>query len=225
MIHVRILLFTAILLTGLFIAFTHALMLLPVVLLVMLIRNPGFTLKWLLCMLPGTIVIGVIAWVSGTPFQAVITAGKMMAVSSGFLLYFGFFPNKRLKYLLHDSGLPFMGVFIISSAVNISYRIRDIYWEVRDAQKLRGIDIKPSIPNIPKYAALFVPVFIRSLRMADILGISIYQRGIGRPFNDRRISEFRTDRNIPGCQSEEHILPGHNSIPHLHNTQDSRQSL
>lgn len=228
MIKVRILFFCSIALTILFAVCNYAIYALPLLLGIMLIRNFRFTIKWLLCVLPGAVIFGIVSWFSApsqnAAFYTLIAAAKMLAISSGFLLFFGFFPNKRLKYLLHDSGLPFMAVFIISSAVNISHRIRNIYIEVRDAQRLRGIDVTPSIKNIPKYAALFVPIFIRSLKMADLLGISIYQRGIGRPFNDRRFNGIRNPHNTEEYQSEGHILPGHNKIPHLQKNQDSRQS-
>jgi energy-coupling factor transport system permease protein len=82
-------------------------------------------------------------------------------------------------------GLPYAWSFIMTASMRyvplISRRIRQIV----DAQRSRGIDLRPRLRNVPNYIALLMPLLAQSFLLSEELAMAMESRGFrvkGRSF-------------------------------------------
>jgi len=99
---------------------------------------------------------------------------------ASFVLFSSLKPDE-LGGALRRMGLPYHFSFILVTAMRyvplMGRRIRSI----AEAQRSRGIDLRPRIRNLKNLAALLVPLLIQSFQLAEDLAMAMEARGFSRP--------------------------------------------
>ncbi len=68
--------------------------------------------------------------------------------------------------------------FLLTAGTRYVPRIENALRAIRDAQQARGIDLRLSPRNLGRLTALFVPLLIQGLRLADELALAMEARGL-----------------------------------------------
>ncbi len=81
---------------------------------------------------------------------------------------------------LGEMGIPYKVVFILTTAMRyvplIGSKIRNII----DAQRSRGIDLRPKMKNTLNFMALLMPLLVQAFLLSDELAMAMEARGFGR---------------------------------------------
>ena len=81
---------------------------------------------------------------------------------------------------LRQMGVPYEFCFILTTSLRyvpfMGIKIRRIV----DAQRSRGIDLRPRIRNVPHFVALLMPLLVQSFILADHLAMAMESRGFAR---------------------------------------------
>ncbi len=98
-------------------------------------------------------------------------------------LSFIFFQNLEPEELgdsMRKVGLPYEFSFILTTSMRyvplIGKRIRRII----DAQRSRGIDLRPRLKNLPHFMALLMPLLVQSFILSEELAMAMESRGFAR---------------------------------------------
>jgi len=77
-------------------------------------------------------------------------------------------------------GLPYGVSFILTSSMRYVPLLGERLTSIMDAQKSRGIDLRPRLRNIPNFLALVIPLLIQAILLSDHLAMAMEARGFGR---------------------------------------------
>ncbi|MEA3408589.1 MAG: energy-coupling factor transporter transmembrane component T [Chloroflexota bacterium] len=105
---------------------------------------------------------------------------RLVALTSAFFLFFRTTTPQDLGNALVKSGLPYEIAFVLSTSMQfvplISRKIRNIL----DAQRARGIPLKPGFAALRHYPALAAPLLIQAFQLGEELAVAMESRGFGR---------------------------------------------
>ncbi len=175
---------SAILMTGEILLLTGALVLLLTGLL--LAGKAGdwlHTLKMLLPLVGLVFAISIISFDTKTALMLALRLFDLLTLS--FFLFHGLDPED-LGQSLRQSGVPYAFCFILTTSLRyvpfMGLRIR----RIMDAQRSRGIDLRPRIRNIPNFLALLMPLLVQSFVLAEQLAMAMESRGFARKERTKR---------------------------------------
>ena len=168
----------AILMTGKTLPLTVALGLLCAGLLLFKMAGPWIrSLKMLLPLVGLVFVIAIISFDADTALMLSLRLLNLLTVS--FLFFHGMDPED-LGRSLRQMGVPYEFCFILTTSLRyvpfMGIKIRRIV----DAQRSRGIDLRPRIRNVPHFVALLIPLLVQSFVLADHLAMAMESRGFAR---------------------------------------------
>ncbi len=151
--------------------------LIPALLLTLLVRNRRSLKIYLTFLLPSfTFILALYAllgqWQTGLQTVLLLT-GTSLCLQ----LFLAFFPDVSLYVLLRSCGCPERFAFITYGAVNYALFIKPLVNEIRDAQRLRGVEIPTGIRSLLHLHILLIPLMVRLIKGADHLAESLYLRG------------------------------------------------
>jgi len=128
-----------------------------------------------------TAVVFVISYLSFGLGTALATCTRLLAIVTGFFVYFQTTAPEDLANGLVKMGVPYAFAFILTAGMQFVPVIQRRLAEVRDAQRARGIRLERDLASLPNYPALLVPLLISSLQLADQLAEAMESRGFGCP--------------------------------------------
>ncbi|MCG6878495.1 MAG: energy-coupling factor transporter transmembrane protein EcfT [Deltaproteobacteria bacterium] len=169
---------TAILMTGQSLLLAAALLLLCAGILFGGKAKPWFqALKMLLPLVGLVFIISVISFDAETALMLSLRLFDLLTLS--FFFFHGLDPED-LGQSLRQMGIPYAFCFILTTSLRyvpfMGMRIR----RIMDAQRSRGIDLRPGIRNIPNFAALLMPLLVQSFVLAEQLAMAMESRGFAR---------------------------------------------
>lgn len=95
---------------------------------------------------------------------------------------------------LRKMGIPYQFSFILTTSMRYVPLIGQKIRHIVDAQRSRGIDLRPRIKNMANLTALMVPLLVQSFVLAEELAMAMESRGFtmkGRSFRrDYRITPW-----------------------------------
>jgi energy-coupling factor transport system permease protein len=95
-------------------------------------------------------------------------------------LFFQTIGPEELADSFRKMGVPYEFCFILTTSLRyvpfMGGRIRRII----DAQRSRGIDMRPRLRNMPNFIALLIPLLIQSFVLAEQLALAMESRGFAR---------------------------------------------
>jgi energy-coupling factor transport system permease protein len=142
--------------------------------------------------LPLVGLVFVIALVSFTWEAALILALRLFNLFTFSFVFFQGLDPEELGDGLRKMGLPYEFSFILITSMRyvplIGRRIRLI----ADAQRSRGIDLRPRLRNVPRFMALLMPLLVQAFILAEQLAMAMESRGFARSGRS-----FRREYRIP----------------------------
>ena len=104
------------------------------------------------------------------------------------LLFFHAINPEEMAESLRKMGVSFGFGFILATSMRyvplIGQKIRHIF----DAQRSRGIDLRPRMKNAKNFMALLMPLLVQSFILSDELALAMESRGFGRKGRSSRRS-------------------------------------
>jgi len=168
----------AILMTGRTVPLAAALVLLCAALLLFKMAGPWVrSLKMLLPLVGLVFVISIISFDVDT--SLILSLRLLNLLTLSFLFFQGMDPEE-LGRSLRQMGVPYEFCFILTTSLRyvpfMGTRIRCIV----DAQRSRGIDLRPRLRNALHFAALLMPLLVQSFVLAEQLAMAMESRGFVR---------------------------------------------
>lgn len=138
-------------------------------------------------------LVGLVFFISIISFD--VDAALMLSLrlldllTLSFLFFHGMDPED-LGQSIRQMGVPYEFCFILTTSLRyvpfMGTRIRRIV----DAQRSRGIDLRPRLRNVPHFVALLMPLLVQSFVLAEHLAMAMESRGFARTKRTRR-REYR----------------------------------
>jgi energy-coupling factor transport system permease protein len=143
----------------------------------------GLTRPWVRFLRVGSpmiiLVLGVALLALGWR-EAVLLSLRLVILFTVSFLLFQAVPAEEMGPALTRLGAPPWFSFVLTTALRyvplLGVRVR----HVMDAQRSRGIDLRPRPGNARNLSALVVPVIIQSFALADDLAVAMESRGFAR---------------------------------------------
>ena len=95
-----------------------------------------------------------------------------------FIFFYSLDPQE-MGDALRKMGISFEFAFIMTTAMRYVPMIGKKVRQISDAQRARGIDLRPRIKNISNFIALLMPLLVQSFILADDLALAMEARGFG----------------------------------------------
>jgi len=129
---------------------------------------------------PMLAMVFVIGWLFFDWQAASLLVIRLLALLTVSFIFFRSISPEETGAALQQCGVPFELAFIFTTAMRyvplIGQKIRNII----DAQRSRGIDLRPRIKNIGNFMALLLPLLVQSMLLSDQLALAMESRGFGR---------------------------------------------
>ena len=137
-------------------------------------------------------LVFVIAIISFNVDTALMLSLRLLNLLTLSFVFFQSIGPEELGDSFRKMGVPYEFSFILTTSLRyvplIGGRIRSIV----DAQRSRGIDLRPRLRNVPNFMALLMPLLVQAFILAEQLAMAMESRGFartGRSFRrDYRIS-------------------------------------
>lgn len=121
-----------------------------------------------------------IGWLSFDLETAMALSLRLFNLLTLSLILFQGLRPEELGDALRKLRIPYAWTFILTTAMRyvpfMARRIRGI----AEAQRSRGIDLRPRIRNLPHFMALLMPLLIQSFVLSEELAMAMESRGFGR---------------------------------------------
>lgn len=143
-----------------------------------------FTGRWVLSLrlsLPMAAMVFVIGLISFDTGTAATLALRLLNLLTVTFIFFQTMPAEELADAMTRLALPRSFSFILTTSMHyvplMGRRIR----AVMDAQRSRGIDLRPKLKNLPNYLALLMPLLVQAFMLSEGLAMAMEARGFSRP--------------------------------------------
>jgi energy-coupling factor transport system permease protein len=100
-------------------------------------------------------------------------------LTASFVLFHAIQPDE-LGGALRKMGVPHEFGFILTTALRYVPLLGLKARSIMDAQRSRGIDLRPRLGNLRNFVALLLPLLAQSFTLAEDLAIAMESRGFGR---------------------------------------------
>jgi energy-coupling factor transport system permease protein len=139
--------------------------------------RPMRAVRLILPLVAFVFVIGVISFPVGTAIALALRLFDLLALST---LFFQAMDPTELGDSFRKMGFPYEFSFILTTSLRyvplIGKRLRMII----DAQRSRGIDLRPRLRNVPRLMALLIPLLVQAFILAEQLAMAMESRGFAR---------------------------------------------
>ncbi len=146
--------------------------------------------RWLLMLLPMALFFGGVTWWSVDRAAGLEAAMSLLTLTSTFFVFFALTTPEDLGNALVKMGLPYPVAFVMSASLQFVPVITRKARYVMDAQRARGIELRPGWKALRHYPAFLAPLLIQAFQMAEALAEAMECRGYGRG-GRRRLDDYR----------------------------------
>lgn len=143
----------------------------------------GFVGEWLGSLrlfVPMAGIVFSIAWVSFDLSEAIIASLRLLNLLTFSFILFRIISPEELGDSLRKLGIPYEITFILRTSMRYVPLIAEKIRHIIEAQKSRGIDLRPRIKNIRNLPALIMPLIVQSFFLAEELALAMESRGFGK---------------------------------------------
>ena len=159
----------------------------------LLLRMTKPWIRALKMLLPLTGLVFVISIISFDAQTALMLSLRLLDLLTLSFFFFHGMDPEDLGQSLRQTGVPYSFCFILTTSLRyvpfMGTRIR----RIMDAQRSRGIDLRPRLRNIPNFAALLMPLLVQSFVLAEQLAMAMESRGFSRTGRTQR-KDYRITR-------------------------------
>lgn len=135
---------------------------------------------------PMVAMVVLVGWVSFSWQDALAMGLRFLALFLVSFLLFQSLTVEELAQALRGLGLPWSFCFILATAMRYVSLLGRRLKSIVDAQRSRGIDLRPKVRNIPNLMALSVPFLVQCFQLSEDLAVALEARGFGRKVERKR---------------------------------------
>lgn len=146
--------------------------------------------RWLLMLLPMALFFGGITWWSVDLAAGLQAALSLLTLTSTFFVFFALTTPEELGNALVKMGLPYAVAFVMSASLQFVPVITRKARHIMDAQRARGLALRPGWQALRHYPAFLAPLLIQAFQMAEALAEAMECRGFGRG-GRRSLDDYR----------------------------------
>ncbi len=146
--------------------------------------------RWLLIVLPMALFFGGVTWWSVNLAAGLQAALSLLTLTSTFFVFFALTTPEDLGNALVKMGLPYTAAFVMTASLQFVPVITRKARHIMDAQRARGIELRPGWRALRNYPAFLGPLLIQAFQMAEALAEAMECRGFGRG-GRRRLDDYR----------------------------------
>ncbi|MBL0714541.1 MAG: energy-coupling factor transporter transmembrane protein EcfT [Desulfosarcina sp.] len=146
--------------------------------------------RWLLMLLPMALFFGGVTWWSVDFAAGRQAALSLLTLTSTFFVFFALTAPEDLGNALVKMGLPYSVAFVMSASLQFVPVITRKARHIMDAQRARGIELRPGWQALRHYPAFLAPLLIQAFQMAEALAEAMECRGFGRG-GRRHLDDYR----------------------------------
>ena len=146
--------------------------------------------RWLLMLLPMALFFGGLTWWSVDGAAGLQAALALIALTSTFFVFFALTEPEDLGSALVKMGLPYSVAFVMSASLQFVPLMTRKVRHIMDAQRARGIELRPGWQALRHYPAFLAPLLIQAFQMAESLAEAMECRGFGRG-GRRHLDDYR----------------------------------
>jgi energy-coupling factor transport system permease protein len=136
--------------------------------------------RWLVMLLPMAFFFGGITWWSVDLPAGLQAALSLLTLTSTFFVFFALTAPEDLGSALVKMGLPYAVAFVMSASLQFVPLMTRKARHIMDAQRARGIELRPGWQALRHYPAFLGPLLIQAFQMAEYLAEAMECRGFGR---------------------------------------------
>jgi len=141
--------------------------------------------------LPLVVLVFIIAAISFTVDTAFMLSLRLLNLLTLSFVFFQTIGPEELGDSFRKMGLPYEFSFILTTSLRYVPLIGGMIRRIIDAQRSRGIDMRPRLRNVPNFIALLMPLLIQAFVLAEQLAMAMESRGFARTGRT-----FRKEYNI-----------------------------
>ena len=146
--------------------------------------------RWLLMLLPMALFFGGLTWWSVDGAAGLQATLALIALTSTFFVFFALTEPEDLGSALVKMGLPYSVAFVMSASLQFVPLMTRKARNIMDAQRARGIELRPGWQALRNYPAFLAPLLIQAFQMAESLAEAMECRGFGRG-GRRHLDDYR----------------------------------
>lgn len=134
-------------------------------------------------------VLGMVFFEMQTALQLVLRVFSLLGISS---VCFASLKPEEAGAALAELKIPPGPAFMLTAGMRYVPLIEQKIRSIRDAQQVRGVDLRPRLANIGNWMALLLPLLVHCFLLADELALAMEARGFsGKRRTPRRSARLR----------------------------------
>ena len=137
-------------------------------------------IRTLKLILPLVGLVCIIALISFTAKTAIILSMRLLNLLTVSFVFFQSIKPEELGNSIRKMGVPYEFSFILTTSLRYVPLISGKLRSIMDAQRSRGIDLRPRLRNIPRLTALLMPLLVQAFVLAEQLAMAMESRGFAR---------------------------------------------
>lgn len=130
--------------------------------------------------LPLVVLVFIIAVISFTVDTAFMLSLRLLNLLTLSFVFFQTIGPEELGDSFRKMGVPYEFSFILTTSLRYVPLIGGMIRRIIDAQRSRGIDMRPRLRNVPNFIALLMPLLIQAFVLAEQLAMAMESRGFAR---------------------------------------------
>ena len=127
--------------------------------------------------LPMAALVFLIGLISFGAYAALLVSVRLFNILSASFVFFRAMGPEEMGDGLRKLGLPYAFTFILTTAMRYVPLIGQKIRLIHDAQRSRGMDMRPRIRNAKNFLALLIPLLVQSFILAEELALAMEARG------------------------------------------------
>jgi len=129
-----------------------------------------------------------IALISFDLQAALLLSIRLINLLTVSFVFFHAITPEEMGESLRKMGVPYEFGFILTTSMRYVPLIGQKIRHILDAQRSRGIDLRPKIKNAGNFMALLMPLLVQSFVLSEELALAMESRGFGRKGRSSRKS-------------------------------------
>lgn len=127
--------------------------------------------------IPMVVLVFAIGLISFDIHVALLLSMRLFNLLTASFVFFRSMRSEEMGDGLRKLGLPYAFTFILTTAMRYVPLMGQKIRLIMDAQRSRGMDMRPRIGNVKNFLALLVPLLVQSFVLAEHLALAMESRG------------------------------------------------
>ncbi|MBN1930105.1 MAG: energy-coupling factor transporter transmembrane protein EcfT [Desulfobacterales bacterium] len=151
-----------------------------IIILLFLLETRSKLLQIMHLVFPLVVLIAIVSFLSFDRPAAFLISMRLFNLLSVSFIFFHLISPDEIGIALRKIGVPYAFVFILTTSLRYVPMMRQKIRHIMDAQRSRGIDLRPKLKNAANFFSLLMPLLVQSFLLSDELAMAMELRGFNR---------------------------------------------